>query len=268
MINRKHAETAFDKYISRYDRDNKMISLKAEHTFRVADNCELIARSLKMSEELVDFAWFLGLLHDIGRFEQVKRYGTFVDAVSVDHAEFGADLLFKENHIHEFLERPISDEWMSVLDTAIRAHNKLEISEEYDKRTRRFCELIRDADKLDIFRVVNEKPFEERMGTSVGIIQEAEEANSTVMKCVLRHRCVPREIKKTRFEGHISYCCMAFELVYPESKKLAAEQGYLEKLLEEYDEKGNPLWKEKELIQLRILKGEIEKVIKIFSKSV
>lgn len=264
MINRKHAETAFDKYISRYDRDNKMISLKAEHTFRVADNCELIARSLKMSEELVDFAWLLGLLHDIGRFEQVKRYGTFVDAVSVDHAEFGADLLFTENHIQDFLEMPLSDEWVSVLETAIRSHNKLEISEELDKRTRRFCELIRDADKVDIFRVVNEMPFEERMGTSTGIIQEAEEANSAVMKCVLGHRCVPREIRKTKFEGHISHCCMAFELIFPESKKMAAEQGYLGKLLEECNEQGKPLWKEKELTQLRILKGEIEKVLKVF----
>ncbi|ETP71390.1 HD-GYP domain-containing protein, partial [Lachnospiraceae bacterium JC7] len=260
MIDRKHAEAAFRNYISGYDIENRMIKLKVEHTLRVAGNCELIARSLQMSEELVDFAWFLGLLHDIGRFEQIRRYGTFVDADSVDHAEFGADLLFNENLIKEFLSCSISEEWLSLLEISIRLHNKLDLPEEIDKRTRRFCELIRDADKVDIFRVVCETPFEERMGTSVGMIQEAEAANGAVMRCVLQHRCIPREIRKTRFEVHISHCSMAFELVFPESKKLAAEQGYLEKLLREYDEDGKALWKEKELEQLRILKNEIGKV--------
>lgn len=38
-----------------------------------------------------NFSWFLGLLHDIGRFEQVKRFGTFSDIQSVDHAGRGGD---------------------------------------------------------------------------------------------------------------------------------------------------------------------------------
>ena len=41
------------------------------------------------------------MLHDIGRFEQIKRYGTFNDSKSVDHGEFGADLLFKEQRLIE-----------------------------------------------------------------------------------------------------------------------------------------------------------------------
>ena len=44
------------------------------------------------------------MLHDIGRFEQIRRFGTFNDAQSVDHAEFGADLLFKECLIRKFAE--------------------------------------------------------------------------------------------------------------------------------------------------------------------
>ena len=44
------------------------------------------------------------MLHDIGRFEQIRRFGTFNDVQSVDHAEFGADLLFKEGLIRKFAE--------------------------------------------------------------------------------------------------------------------------------------------------------------------
>ena len=56
-----------------------MIILKKEHTYRVANLSEKIARSISdiydLSEGDVDLAWIIGMFHDIGRFEQVKRYG-------------------------------------------------------------------------------------------------------------------------------------------------------------------------------------------------
>ena len=258
MIDRKRAWKAFHEYTSRYDPENRMIRLKSEHTLRVAGNCEQIAKSLDMDSDDVDYAWFLGLLHDIGRFEQVRRYGTFLDSASVDHAEFGADLLFKENLIAGFPVEDIPEDWMSLLETAVRFHNRLALPEDLDARTLRFSQLIRDADKVDIFRVICELPFEERIGTSRELLQEADEANEAVMECVYAHRCVPRNLRKTRFEGHISHCCLAFGLVFPESRKMTREEGFLSRLLKEYDEDGTPLWNEKERAQLRILRKEIE----------
>ena len=259
MIDRKRAEAAFRAYTAGYDPDNNMIRHKIEHTFRVAGNCERIARSLGMGEDSADFAWFSGLLHDIGRFEQVRRYGTFLDSVSVDHAEFGADLLFREDLISHFPVENLTGEWRCILETAIRLHNKLRLPEELSARMQCFCDLLRDADKADIFRLVTDLPFEERIGTGIGLFQESEEASEEVMNCVLSHRCVPRDIRKTRFEGHISHCCLAFELIYPESRQIVREQGFLNRLLAEQDENGKPLWNERERNQLHILKTEIEK---------
>ena len=258
MIDKERARTAFQAYTSQYDLDNGMIRHKVEHTLRVAGNCERIGLSLRMNGDSVAFAWFLGLLHDIGRFEQVRRYGTFVDSASVDHAEFGADLLFREKLIDKFPAENLSEEWLRVLETAVRLHNKLALPEGLDERTRRFCDLIRDADKVDIFRVVSELSFEERIGSSKGLIQEADEASGAVMDCVLRHRCVPRALRKTRFEGHISHCCMAFELAFPESGRIVREQGFLRRLLAEYGEDGKPLWTERERAQLCVLRDEIK----------
>ncbi len=260
MVDRKRAEEVFSAYTEKYDAKNSMIRHKITHTLRVADNCERIAESLGMDKDSVELAWFLGLLHDIGRFEQVRRYGTFVDSVSVDHAEFGADLLFKDGLINDFPVEGLAPEYLSLLETAIRLHNKLNLPEELDERTMRFCEVIRDADKTDIFRVIWELPFEERIGTSRGLFKEAEEAGEAVMDCVREHRCVPRDLRSTIFEGHISHCCMAFELVYEESRRITVEQGFLDRLLMEYDEDGNPLWNDKERAQLRFLRKEIEEV--------
>ena len=183
MIDRKQAESAFFAYTSRYDPDNPMIRHKVEHTLRVAANCERIAASLRVGDEDVAFAWLLGLLHDIGRFEQVCRYGTFVDSVSVDHAEFGADLLFRDGLIHEFPVQGLATDRLNLLETAIRLHNKLTLPEDLDETARCFCDLIRDADKADIFRVVTELSFEERAGTSKGLLQETEGACDAVTAC-------------------------------------------------------------------------------------
>ena len=258
MIDRQRAEAAFRAYTARYDLNDGMIRHKAEHTFRVAGNCERIAESLGMGGEEAAFAWFLGLLHDIGRFEQVRRFGTFVDSVSVDHAEFGADLLFRENLIGEFTGEGFPEEDQALLETAIRQHNKLTLPENLDERTGCFCNLIRDADKADIFRVVAELPFEERIGTSKALFQEGEEASEAVMDCVRAHRCVPRALRKTRFEGSVSHCCLAFELVFPETRRIVREQGFLIWLLSERGADGKPLWSEKEREQLRIVRREIE----------
>lgn len=104
VINRKNVINAFAEYVRNYDPSDEKIKLKIDHTYRVAGLCQRIAESLGLSEPDVDIAWLLGMLHDIGRFEQIRRFGTFNDVQSVDHAEFGADLLLKEGLIRKFSE--------------------------------------------------------------------------------------------------------------------------------------------------------------------
>lgn len=94
QISRENIIQEFNNYVSNYNAEQKKIKMKIDHTYRVAANCQQIAESLMLSSEDIDLAWLCGMLHDIGRFEQIKRYDTFVDAQSVDHAKFGADLPF------------------------------------------------------------------------------------------------------------------------------------------------------------------------------
>ncbi len=66
------------------------IRLKYEHTYHVAENCEEIAEDVFEKEEAAfardsrlagesaeDTAWLIGMLHDIGRFEQLSRIWEF-----------------------------------------------------------------------------------------------------------------------------------------------------------------------------------------------
>ena len=96
-IDRDRARAAFKSYTDAYDATNPRIALKIEHTYHVAETCDAVAREQDWSSEDIDLAWLCGLLHDMGRFEQLRRWDTFKDAESMSHAVLGIEVLFGEN---------------------------------------------------------------------------------------------------------------------------------------------------------------------------
>ncbi len=224
----------FKNYVSDYDLSDPRIELKVVHTYKVATFAEEIGRSIaELSEAEVNLCWLLGLLHDVGRFEQLRRYGTFLDAESVDHAELGADILFKDGLISRFWTGSVigmgDDEERALIELAIRQHNKLALPDGLRNKEKLFCDVLRDADKVDIFRVAQEVPFEVRMTSKRNDVPRP--AREEIMECIRQHRCVPRYPNRTEFESHLSGCAMAFELVFEKSRLLAKEQGFLGQML-------------------------------------
>ena len=228
-IDRKRVREAFASYTRKYDVSDTKIALKIAHTYRVADNCEQIARSIDLSDEDVEFAWLSGMLHDVGRSEQVKRYNTFIDSESVDHAEFGADLLFGDERL---VEDYTSDRSLDAkMETVIRQHNKYRIDEAVSGDTLVFCNILRDADKVDILRVNVETPMEEIYNVSEDELFSSG-VSEKVMEQVRMHLAVNRDVMVSPAEHLIGHIALAFELVYPKSWELAKEQGYLYKMFE------------------------------------
>lgn len=218
---------AFENYVSDYDLQDAKIRLKYIHTRKVAENSERIARSLSLPGEDVFLAWEIGMLHDIGRFEQLRRYNTFSDADSIDHAAFGADLLFQEGLIRQF---DSDTSGYDIIETAIRCHSLYRLPKGLNDREIMFCQIIRDADKTDIFRA----NYETGMAAIYNVTEEELE-NSAVTPEVYEAFCeehaILRNLKKTPVDHLIGHISLMFELVYPESRRITAEQGYLEKLL-------------------------------------
>ena len=252
-INRQRIKEQFASYTRNYDPTDPKIALKIAHTYRVADNCEQIARSIDFSLEEVEFAWLSGMLHDVGRFEQVKRYNTFIDAESVDHAEFGADLLFGKDRL---IETYVDDRsWDKELEVVIRQHNKYRIDESVTGRTLVFSNILRDADKVDILRVNVETPMEEIYNVSKEVLLSSG-VSEKVMEQVREHHAVKREVMDSPAEHLIGHIALTFELVYPKSWELARNQGYLYKMFEFPTE--NPSMK----MALENTRKELEKYLK------
>ena len=227
-MDRKKIICTFEKYVSNYNLNDPNIYLKYKHTGKVAENCERIAKSLNLSEQDIDLAWEIGMLHDIGRFEQLRRFDTFIDTESIDHAEFGGDLLFKDGLIQQFDDEKENYE---LLEKSIRLHSLYRLPDNLSERELLFCQVIRDADKIDIYRANYE--------TGLHVIYHAtkeellnSEITPEVYQVFCEEQAIPRNIRKTIADNLVGHIALTFELVYPESKSMAIEQGYLKKLLE------------------------------------
>lgn len=229
-VRRSRVLNAFAEYVRKYDPSDGKIKLKIDHTYRVAGLCQRIAESLGLSGEDVDTAWLLGMLHDIGRFEQIRRYGTFNDAQSVDHADFGADLLFGGGLTDSFAPGYMQKD-RGLLELAIRQHNKYRLKEGLSGRELMFCNILRDADKIDILRVNVDVPLE-----IIYDVTTEELRNGVITQEVLdsfyRRETVLKSIRKSAVDNVVGHISLLFELVYPVSLKIARQQGYIFKMLD------------------------------------
>lgn len=226
-INRDRAKQTFLDYASHYDMNDPKIRLKVEHTLFVCALCERIAGSLSLSPEDTELMWLTGLLHDIGRFEQVRLYHTFRDSESVDHAQFGADLLFQKGLVRDYIDE---DSFDGIIEKSIRNHNAYRLPEDLSDRERTFCQILRDADKIDILRVNRQTP----MTQIYNLPEEAflySEISDPVFDDLLHHRDVNRKNSKTGIDFLMGHIAFVFGLVYPVSIEIIREQGYLDQML-------------------------------------
>lgn len=228
QIHRKKALQAFADYVEGYNAEDPKVKLKIDHTYRVAGFCQKIAESLGLSQEEVDLAWLCGLLHDVGRFEQLRNYGTFIDAQSIDHAMYGAEILFDQGRIRDYVE---DDEEDDFLRKVVSCHSAYRIPEEYDERTVLFANILRDADKVDILRVNVETPLEEIYNVSSEILR-GESVTPQVLQAFQEGHTVLRALKRTAVDNVVGHISLVYELVFPISLHMAAEQGYLNQLMD------------------------------------
>lgn len=226
-IDRKKAEQTFLTYVSDYNAKDEKVRLKIEHTLRVAQLCDRIAASCGLRGEAQDLAWLIGLLHDVGRFEQLKNYGTFIDAQSIDHAVYGAQILFEQRKIRDYVSDETEDQ---LIRQAVHWHSAYRIPEDLDERTEMYCHILRDADKIDILKVNIEFPLEEIYNVTTEELKTAP-VSEAVLQAFYEEHAVLRSLKKSVADYIVGHISLVYELVYPESLRIAKEQGFLEKMM-------------------------------------
>lgn len=228
VVDRARVRAAFDRYVATYDPADPKVRLKIDHTYRVAALCDRIARAAGLPGPDRDLAWLCGMLHDIGRFEQTRRYGTFSDARSVDHAALGVEILFVEGRLADFVDLPCLPAPEADLPAAVRTvvgtHSAFRLPEGLDLRTRALCDVVRDADKIDILKAFRESDMVSVLDVSRRDLLESP-LSQPVVDAFYGHRTVRRDERAWPADVVMSYPCFLFELAYTESLRIAASQG-------------------------------------------
>lgn len=258
MIDREKALKIFNTYVSKYNPEDEKIKLKIEHIQRVAKNANDIAENLKLSKEDIDLAWLIGLLHDIGRFEQVRLYHTFNDGKSVNHAEIGVKILFEDGLIREFIEDKQYDE---IIKKAILNHNKLQIDKELTEREMMHSKIIRDADKVDIY-------YSLTIYSKEAVWESKDLSNDTISDEIYREFKEDRKInyknRKTAADTLVSHFAYVFDFNYKYSLQIIYINNYIEKIYKRHkfnDAKTMERYNEIFNIAMEYVKSKMEKRI-------
>lgn len=234
MIDFKYAMSSFKKYLENFDSQYGKINLKIRHTYGVVEASEYIAHKLNLSDEDIELAKLVALLHDIGRFEQIRKINSFIDNKDVDHAVLGNDILFKNNLIRDFIE---NNQYDGIISKAILNHNKLYIENGLNEKELLHAKIIRDADKTDNFRVKAEDDFENIMDNSSREILENDVISDNIYNDFMNNRIIVREDITTYMDFWVSYIAFIFDFNYKIGLEYIKEKDYVNIIINRLDYK-------------------------------
>ncbi|GAB6907995.1 HD domain protein [Desulfosarcina cetonica] len=200
-------------------------SLKIAHTRRVCEIIVHLGKTMGLSARQLGLAEAIGLFHDLGRFEQFRRFGTFNDRLSVNHAALSVDILETTGILNDL---PMADR--SIIMDAVRFHNAPSLPGNKPEENTFFMRLIRDADKLDIWKVFADYC---RMGKrpEPAIVQHLSDlpiCSPAIIKAILEKRMANFKEMKSINDFKLLQLSWVFDLQFPESLALAATQGNLQ----------------------------------------
>lgn len=255
-INIEKAKEEFLKYTENYDLCNSNIKRKQQHSLRVMQISEEIARGEKFSEEEIKLAKLIGLLHDIARFKQYTEYQTYADAKSFDHGDMAVNILEENDFLRNFIK---TNEHDQTIKKAIKNHNKFEIEKELNPIQEKFCKIIRDADKLDIFYEAIEMFW---------IGEENKIENSNISEDIQEHFYKKRTINRNEVKSDdainkmISIIAFIFDINYKTSFEIVEKQKYINQIINRFDYKKEETKKSVEKIKEFANEYVIEKINK------
>ncbi|MBW1856017.1 MAG: HD domain-containing protein [Deltaproteobacteria bacterium] len=202
--------------------------MKEEHSKRVRDNIVMLCKSLETSEKEMLLAEAMALLHDIGRFEQYAVYGTFNDMDSENHAKLG----LRQIGLHKIL-RIFPKYEKRLIAKAIAYHNVIALPKAGDKKKMFFMRLLRDADKLDIWKVVIDyyQEREEKPNATIELgLPDGHRCSPEVLHALTEHKQVKTQDLKTLNDFKLLQISWVFDLNFIPSFQTVQKRKYIEQI--------------------------------------
>ena len=229
-----YLRTWFEEYVSGFYSDdydyNHPIRLKEKHAIRVCHNITMLGKELGLSDHGMVLAETIALFHDIGRFKQYKTYRTFSDFASENHAKLG----LRQMAIHGVLSACATTE-KRLITSAIAYHNAATLPVNKNGNTLFFMRLIRDADKLDIWRLFidycNESEKKHSSAIELGLPDDPT-YSQRVIESLKQRKLVLMQDLKTLNDFKLLQIGWVYDLNFVPSFQIVQNRKYIEKLEE------------------------------------
>jgi hypothetical protein len=166
------------------------------------------------------------LLHDIGRFEQYRRYRTFVDSKSENHAALGVKIIEENRLLKEF-----GPDSAAIIRRAVACHNRLGVPEDGGEKFLLILRMLRDADKIDIWRVVTgyyHRPDNSRNPAVELDLPDTDDISDAVYRELAAGRSARMADLEVLNDFKLLQIGWVFDLNFPRSFELVLERRYLE----------------------------------------
>jgi hypothetical protein len=222
----------FSNYVAAYytddSRHNETVRLKEEHTERVCKEIVMLGGALNLPAQDMLLAEMMALFHDLGRFKQYATYGTFEDGRSENHAALGLRELARDRVLSV-----CSDAERSLITKAIGYHNVRALPTDEDERTLFFSRLLRDADKLDIWRVFidyYDREYQQANSTIVWGLPNDPTCSSKIVNALRRQQMADTRHMATLNDYKLLQISWVFDVNFAPSFGAVHERQYMQKI--------------------------------------
>ena len=228
----KSSTDLFETYVQSFTglslEQSNNFNIKKEHSLRVAANSKNLAASLNLNEEDEKIAVLAGLFHDIGRFRQLVEFNTLDDNVSDDHAQAGVEILQEKGFLNQWDENV-----QNLVVTAVLHHNKFELPKKLNDRELLHARLLRDADKLDILKVLTDYYSEKNHRpnhTLTWDLPKATQVSPGVVKEVLSGKMASKSEIKSEMDVKVMQLSWVYDINFKPSIEMIFKNRFLEKI--------------------------------------
>ena len=156
MIRSSRVMKVFEQYVKKFDMNNNNIKAKYFHSLKVMEIANDIASTIGLfNEEEIAVVELIALFHEIANFGNVTNRN-IGDEELEDYAMKSVEILFNEGLLRKITDDTSYDE---VIKLAIFAGDKNGLPSGINPKDAAFCKILRDAQKLDNFRMILNYPI-------------------------------------------------------------------------------------------------------------
>ncbi len=216
--------------------DPSPLLLKIKHSRNVLQNAIHITSNAGLPPHLAHICHVAAIYHDLGRFDQYLQYGTFKDRDSVNHGRLSVKIIKHQSRL-DGMDRPAAHAVMA----AVGLHNRYSLPAGLPEPILLASRVVRDADKLDILRVMDEHlsgPGPYNPTVVLSLPDDPAIHSPAVIAAALRRQIAAYTDLLSVNDFRLLLGTWFFEMNFAASRRLFLEAGHGQRVLEKLPASG------------------------------